>query len=151
MTLDSGEIHDIQPVCRNLNQRFEEIRQGESRGLASQDSFLERNLKAREVETLNLITEERIDEEVFVDEELEALKMDENTYKNHLKKLKSDQKKVKWKINRYTAEDVEVADKDEFRNYLKEADNEFEAFRVAAGNVIDLLDMDLEPLRVDEI
>ena len=79
LTLDSGEIHDIQPVCRNLNHRFEETRQGESRGLASQDSFLERNLKAREVETLNLITEERIDEEVFDEEELETVKMDENT------------------------------------------------------------------------
>ena len=169
LTLESGEILDIQPVCRNLNRRFEEASQGESRGLASQDSFLERNLQAKRLETLNLIaeeeeiltieeeeidldTEEERNNEVFVDEEeLESLKMDENTYKDHLKKLKSGQRKVKRKINQYTADDVTVADKDEFRNYLKDAKNEFEAFTVAAETVIDLLDSDLEVTRVDEI
>ena len=170
LTLESGEILDIQPVCRNLNKRFEEASPGESRGLASQDSFLERNLQAKKLETLNLIAEEEeilnIEEEeinlnteegrineVFVNEkeELESLKMDEDTYKNHLKTLKSSQRKVKRKINQYTADDVTVADKDEFRNYLKDAKNEFEAFTVAAEIVIDLLDSDLEVLRVDEI
>ena len=43
LTLESGEILDIQPVCRNLNKRFEYLKQSGSCNLASQDSFLERN------------------------------------------------------------------------------------------------------------
>ena len=99
LTLESGEILDIQPVCRNLNKRFEYLKQSGSCNLASQDSFLERNLKAKEVETLNLIAEEaeNLDEEVFIDQDSEAAKLEENTYKEHLKKLKSDHRKVKWK------------------------------------------------------
>ena len=49
LTLESGDIVDIQPVCRNLNQRLNDSRPS---SLASQGSFLERNLKAKEVETL---------------------------------------------------------------------------------------------------
>ena len=54
-----------------------------------------------------------MDEEVFIDQDSEAAKMEENTYKEHLKKLKSDHKKVKRKINEYTADDVTIEDKDE--------------------------------------
>ena len=59
---------DLQPVCRNLNKRFDNLVHSEPSSLASQDSFLERNLKAKEVETLNLIAEEAesLDDEVFV-------------------------------------------------------------------------------------
>ena len=159
LTRETGEILDIQPVCRDLNFRFEEAGQGEPRSLRSQDSFLERNLQDKQIETLNLIREEEeicldLEErrnEVFVDEELEAIKMEENIYKNHLKKLKSDQRKVQRKISEYTADDVTVEDKDEFRNYLNDARNKFEAFKDAADAVIDLLDIELEALRVEEI
>ena len=96
LTLQSGEIFDIQPVCRNLNKRFDYLKKSGPHNLASQDSFLERNIKAKEIETLNLITEEvESSDEVFVDQELEAARMDENVYKEHLKKLKSDHRKVK--------------------------------------------------------
>ena len=153
LTLESGEILDIQPVCRNLNKRFDYLKQSGSCNLASQDSFLERNLKAKEVETLNLIAEEgeNLDEEVFIDQDSEAAKMEENTYKEQLKKLKSDHRKVKRKINEYTADDVTIEDKDEFRTYLKEARDAFDTFKVNADSVIDLLDIDTNTLRVDEI
>ena len=90
MTLESGEILYIQSVCRNLNKRFEILRPSEPRGLARQDSFLQRNLKAKEVETLNLISEEveELKEDNFEEEEnLAADKMEENVYKEHLKRL----------------------------------------------------------------
>ena len=78
-TLESGEILDLQPVCRNLNKRFDNLEQSEPCSLASQDSFLDRNLKAKEIETLNLIAEEEaesLDDEVFVNQDLEAGRMD---------------------------------------------------------------------------
>ena len=88
LTLESGEILDIQPVCRNLNKRFDNLRpSSEPRSLASQDSFLERNLKAKEVETLNLISEEveELNENNFEEEEnLAAVEMEENIFKDHL-------------------------------------------------------------------
>lgn len=89
LTLESGEILDIQPVCRNLNKRFDYLKQSGSCNLASQDSFLERKLKAKEVETLNLIAEEadNLDDEVFIDQDSEAAKMEENTYKEHLEEV----------------------------------------------------------------
>ena len=153
LTLESGEILDIQPVCRNLNKRFDYLKQSGSCNLASQDSFLERKLKAKEVETLNLIAEEadNLDDEVFIDQDSEAAKMEENTYKEHLKKLKSYHRKVKRKINKYKADDVTIEDKDEFRTYLKEARDAYDTFKVSADSVIDLLDIDTEKLRVDEI
>ena len=89
LDIESGEILDIQPVCRNLNKRFDYLKQSGSCNLASQDSFLERKLKAKEVETLNLIAEEAnsLDDEVFIDQDSEAAKMEENTYKEHLEEV----------------------------------------------------------------
>ena len=154
LTLESGEILDIQPVCRNLNKRFDYLRpSSEPRSLASQDSFLERNLKAKEVETLNLISEEveELNENNFEEENLAADKMEENVYKEHLKRLKSEQRKVKRKIDGYTASDVTITDKDEFRTYLKDARNEYETFEDAADAVIDQLDAEVDALRIDEV
>ena len=89
LTLESGEILDIQPVCRNLNKRFDYLKQSGSCNLASQDSFLERKLKAKEVEMLNLSAEEadNLDDEVFIPQDSEAAKMEENTYKEHLEEV----------------------------------------------------------------
>ena len=57
-----------------------------------------------------------MDEDNFVAKEsLAAVIMEENNYEEHFIKLKSDQRKVKSKINAYNANDVTVADKDEFR------------------------------------
>ena len=72
----------MQPVCRNLNQRLNDSRPS---SLASQGSFLERNLKAKEVETLIWISEEaeEMDEDNFVDKEnLAAFIMEENILKS---------------------------------------------------------------------
>ena len=89
LTLESGEILDIQPVCRNLNKRFDYLKQSGSCNLASQDSFLERKLKAKEVEMLNLSAEEadNLDDEVFIPQDSEAAKTEENTYKEHLEEV----------------------------------------------------------------
>ena len=57
-----------------------------------------------------------MDEDNFVAKEsLAAVIMEENNYEEHFIKLKSDQRKVKSKNNAYNANDVTVADKDEFR------------------------------------
>lgn len=65
--------------------------------------------------------------------------------------MKSYHRKVKRKINEYKADDVTIEDKDEFRTYLKEARDAYDTFKVSADSVIDLLDIDTEKLRVDEI
>lgn len=46
---------------------------------------------------------------------------------------------------------LEIEDKDEFRTYLKEARDAYDTFKVSTDSVIDLLDIDTEKLRVDEI
>ena len=46
---------------------------------------------------------------------------------------------------------LEIEDKDVFRTYLKEARDAYDTFKVSADSVIDLLDIDTEKLRVDEI
>ena len=53
---------------------------------------------------------EEVNEDSFVGEEehLASDKMEDNTYKEHLKKLKSEHGKVRRKINAYTANDVTV-------------------------------------------
>ena len=51
----SGNLVDLQPVCRSLNLDLGSSSVGAS-GLISQDSFLERNIRAREAETLDLIS-----------------------------------------------------------------------------------------------
>ena len=65
--------------------------------------------------------------------------------------MKSYHRKVKRKINEYKADDVTIEDKDEFRTYLKEARDAYDTFKVSTDSVIDLLDIDTEKLRVDEI
>ena len=65
--------------------------------------------------------------------------------------MKSYHRKVKRKINEYKADDVTIEDKDEFRTYLKEARDAYDTFKVSADSVIDLLDIDTEKLRVEEI
>ena len=45
---ESGQILDLQPVCRSLNRQFETPESSGALGLISQDSFLERNLQAKE-------------------------------------------------------------------------------------------------------
>ena len=93
-----------------------------------------------------------MDEDSFVDKEnLAAVIMEENNYEDHFKKLKSDQRKVERKINAYAynANDVTVADKNEFRT--RNARNEYGTFEDAADAVIDQLNAELEVIRVDEL
>ena len=58
LTQDDGEVLDIQPVCRDLNQELETSRQGEQIGLNSQDSFRGDSEQTR---VLNSIKEETND------------------------------------------------------------------------------------------
>ena len=64
---EPGGVLDLQPVCRNLNQSFEF--ENSSR-LPSQESFLERNLRAKEVEALNIIEEGDENENLIFDENI---------------------------------------------------------------------------------
>ena len=63
LTQDDGEILDIQPVCRDLNEELETSRVG---GLSSQDSFREKNLQSNgdsgETRILHVIKEENNDD-----------------------------------------------------------------------------------------
>ena len=122
---ESGQILDLQPVCRSLNRQFENPETRESIGLISQDSFLERNLQAKEVEALRIIdegNENSFDTEVdsldFVETGISS-KMDETTYKQKLKRLKEGYRRVLDKISGYTSEDVSEVDKDEYKEQLK--------------------------------
>ena len=55
---ETGEILNLQPVCKDLNRVLDNNPgPSEASGLISQDSFLERNLQAREVENRKIMHE----------------------------------------------------------------------------------------------
>ena len=159
---ETGEILTLQPVCRSLN-RVLDNNPGPSgaSGLISQDSFLERNLQAREVESLRIIheSEESSDDEKNADEDSELLepeennsvKMDETVYQGKVQALKKSYRRVQNKIKSYTAEDVTVVDKDEYKEHLKSIRKKYDEFIEEVNTVIDDLDEEIETLRVDEL
>ena len=152
VSLESGELADLHPVCKDLNLRFENPAPNNSLGLISQDSFLERNLQAKQVEVFSLIDEELDVNEVREEEvSIPGNKMDSETYKGHLVKVTNDARKVKWKIKDYTAEDVSIADSQDYKENLKIARNAFEKVREDLYKVIDLLDPNTEQVRIDEL
>ena len=55
-SLSTGEILELHPVCRDLNRRFEaeDPGPGSSVELISQDSFLDRNLRAKQIEIIKI-------------------------------------------------------------------------------------------------
>ena len=104
-------------LCKDLNKRLDTLEPSNDLGLRSQDSFLERNLQSKQAEVFDLIEEGEL--EVSVREngdvipEKEANErsiMDGNTYRNHVVKFKNEARKVKRKINDYTAEKVHIID-----------------------------------------
>ena len=94
--LEPGGVLDLQPVCRSLNQSFG--LENNSR-LPSQESFLERNIRAKEVEALNIIEEGEENENIVFDdiniESDKEVKMDEQTYANHVKSFRLKSTKIK--------------------------------------------------------
>ena len=102
----SGNLVDLQPVCRSLNLDLGSSSVGAS-GLISQDSFLERNIRAREAETLDLISEEEVTGETS--------RMDENSFQAKLKILKDKYRRVVQRIKVYSADDVSVADTEQYK------------------------------------
>ena len=155
---ESGQIIDLQPVCRSLNRQFENPEPSEAIGLISQDSFLERNLQAKEVEALRIIDEGN--ENSFDDLDVDSLdfakkgistKMEETAYKQKLKRIKEGYRRVLDKISGYTSEDVSEVDKDEYKEQLKSTRARYEAFIEEVNTVIDLLDEDVEQVRVEEV
>ena len=149
---ETGEILNLQPVCRNLN-RVLDNNPGPSgaSGLISQDSFLERNLQAREIENLRIIqeSEENIEDDECVDEdhnlveeENNLLTMDEANFKEKVDALKKGYRRVQSKISSYTSEDVSVADKDEYKEHLKAIRIKYEEFVEKVNTVMDELDED---------
>ena len=156
---ETGEILNLQPVCRNLN-RVLDNNPGPSgaSGLISQDSFLERNLQAREIENLNIIEEseenfvgdESVDEDHdLIEQENNFVEMDEANFKEKVDALKKGYRRVQSKISSYTSEDVSVADKDEYKEHLKAIRIKYEEFVEKVNTVMDELDEDNEVLRVD--
>ena len=148
---ESGQILDLQPVCRSLNRQFETPESSGALGLISQDSFLERNLQAKEAETLKIIDEgsdNSFDENSDVDKDFVEIsisnKMEETAYKQKLKKLKEGYRRVLDKISGYTSEDVSEVDKDEFKEQLKSTRARYEVFVEEVNKVIDLLDEAIE-------
>ena len=106
----SGNLIDLQPVCRSLNLDLGSSFTGAS-GLISQDSFLERNIRAKEAETLELISEEVAEE---------SSRMDENSFQAKLKTLKDKYRRVSRRIAQYSAGDVQIADAEQYKAELKD-------------------------------
>ena len=106
----SGNLIDLQPVCRSLNLDLGSSSTGAS-GLISQDSFLERNIRAKEAETLELISEEVAEE---------SSRMDENSFQAKLKTLKDKYRRVSRRIAQYSAGDVQIADAEQYKAELKD-------------------------------
>ena len=115
-SLETGEIVELHPVCRDLNKRFEALVPSSSIRLISQDSFLDRNLQAKEAEVFDLIEEGILEKDETNVEEIPIIEdnssnMDEERFKNHVKKFKNDSRKVVRKINEYTAKSVLISDR----------------------------------------
>ena len=110
----SGKLVEPQPFYRSLNLDLGPSVTSAS-GLISQDSFLERNIRAKEAETLELITE-LISEEAAE----ESSKMDETRFQAELKTLKDKYRRVTRKIAQYSAEDVQIADAEQYKAELKD-------------------------------
>ena len=149
--LESGEILDLEPVCRNLNQSFSSEN---NLRLLSQESFLERNLKAKEVEALNIIDE--TDEHFIFDENTieankEDNKMDEGTYKGHVKQFKSKIRKIESQIKRYTKEEVTLADSNEYKDNLSIASTTLAELTDGVNDVIVTLEENTEQERIEEL
>ena len=144
--LESGELVELHPVCKDSARIA-------SPGLISQDSFLERNLQAKQVEVFSLIGEEDLDAVEIIDIEVGDTrnKMDSGTFKEHVVKLKNDVRKVMRKINDYTATEVRIADSQDFKENLKVARKAFEEVREALDKVVDELDPDTEKERINEL
>ena len=129
-------------------------------GLISQDSFLERNLQAREVENLRIIneSEESNADEKNVDEDHEletevsnSVKMDETNYQAKKEALKKIYRRVQVKIKSYTVENVRIVDKEEYKEHLKSIRKKYDDFIEEVNTVIDELDEEEEALRVEEL
>ena len=156
-SLASGEIVELNPVCRDLNKRFEALVPSSSLGLISQDSFLDRNLQAKEAEVFDLIEEGDLETdesnvgEITIIEENTRSNMDEEGFKNHVKKFKNDSRKVVRKISEYTAKSVLIADANNYENKLEKARNAYEQVRDAIEEVIDDLDPVTEKEKIGEL
>ena len=116
-----------------------------SLGLISQDSFLVRNLREKEIEALELIDERETGlEHNLRESHFDAIvgdtgNMDETEFKSKLQKLKQSKRRVEYKISGYTAEDITAADKDDYKAHLKSIRDVFEAFIEEANRLIDEL------------
>ena len=156
-SLDTGEIVELHPVCRDLNKRFEALVPSSSLRLISQDSFLDRNLQAKEAEVFDLIqegileTDETNVEEITIIEENSRSNMDEERFKNHVKKFKNDSRKVVRKINEYTAKDVLIAHANSYEKKLEKARNAYDQVRDAIDQVMDDLDPVTETEKIGEL
>ena len=164
ITHKSGEVLDLQPVCRSLNSALDNSPvTGEAVGLISQDSFLERNLQATRAEILNIIEESgdssvngddgEFDENLGVlDKSIENITtMEAALYAEKLKKIKGGYRRVLSHIAKYTYEDVNIADKEEYKEKLKCISNQFDEFIENVHAVIDELDEENEQTRINEI
>ena len=132
---EDGQIGELQPVCRSLNSFLEGSEPQEQSGLITQDSLLERNLAAVHVETLALIDE--VPAQVLNEDLTVGDKMDEESYKQKLKALKKHTRRVVDKICSYGADDVSVADQDEYKGRLKDIRQVFEACIEEANTLLD--------------
>ena len=157
---ESGEIVSLEPVCRSLDRvlDYNPVPTG-AVGLINQESFLERNLRAKELETLRIVEEsdegsvdgERIDEEQNLEEEEinNPEKMDETNFNAKVKALQKSYRRVQDKISSYTSEDVSVVDKDEYNEHLKSIRKKHDEFIEEVNTVIDELDEENEKERVE--
>ena len=128
--LQSGTLLDLQPVCSIQNLDLQSSSLGNT-GLISQDSFLERNFKAKEIETLQLIEEcERFET---------TCSMEETIFQAKVKALKAKYRRVLDKIDEYNADDVSVVDVEQYKVELERIRNSYETFIEEVHGVLDLL------------
>ena len=77
--------------------------------------------------------------------------MDEERFKNHVKKFKNDSRKVVRKINEYTAKSVLIAHANNYEKKLEKARNAYDQVRDAIDQVMDDLDPVTETEKIGEL
>ena len=129
VSLETAGYSDLQPICRSINFN------------TSQDTLVEGNLRCSLVEALNVI------EEGSIDSSQEGNKMEQNVFDGHIKVLKNEYRKVIRKFESYGKNDVQIVDKDSYKEKLNKIEEFVDQFLEKVDEVANEIDEETDHQR----
>ena len=131
VSLETAGYSDLQPICRSINFN------------TSQDTLVEGNLRCSLVEALNVI------EEGSIDSSQEGNKMEQNVFDGHIKVLKNEYRKVIRKIESYGKNDVQIVDKDSYKEKLNKIEEFVDQFLEKVDEIANEIDEEKDHQRYE--